>query len=199
MNCKDMMQMSELRDVLCLKAGEAGLERSIRWIYFADCLQCVQSEYRMEDYIHGGEFVVLTNRSVTDDREKLMDLIGRMNDHGIAALGINEGQISPMLEKYCSRYRLPLFELPERFPLVDLSQIVCKRLVLEENNKNLEEQVFASILDAEHLNRESVLAQARYLKIDLEGNFCVVEFTFDSENDDDGDSLTAGQDIKHVI
>lgn len=25
----------------------------------------------MEDYIHGGEFVVLTNRSVTDDKEKL--------------------------------------------------------------------------------------------------------------------------------
>ena len=199
MNCKDMMQMPELRDVLCLRAGETGLERSIRWIYFADCLQCVQSEYRMEDYIHGGEFVVLTNRNVTDDREKLMDLIGRMNDYAIAALGINEGQISQTLEKYCNRHRLPLFELPERFPLVDLSQIICKRLVLEENNKNLEEQVFASILDAEHLNRESVLAQARYLKIDLEGSFCVVEFTFDSEKDDDGDTLTAGQDIKHVI
>ena len=39
----------------------------------------------------------------------------------------------------------------------DLSQILCKRLVLEENNRNLEEQVFASILDAEHLNRDSVL------------------------------------------
>ena len=142
MNCKDMMQMPELRDVLCLRAGETGLERSIRWIYFADCLQCVQSEYRMEDYIHGGEFVVLTNRNVTDDREKLMDLIGRMNDYAIAALGINEGQISQTLEKYCNRHRLPLFELPERFPLVDLSQIICKRLVLEENNKNLEEAFF---------------------------------------------------------
>ena len=38
-----------------------------------------------------------------------------------------------------------------------MSQILCKRLVLEENNRNLEEQVFASILDAEHLNRDSVL------------------------------------------
>lgn len=199
MNCKDMMQMAELKDVLCLKAGKTGLNRSIRWIYFADCLQCVQSEYRMEDYIHGGEFVILTNRSVTDDRETLMDLISRMNDYGIAALGINEGQISPELERYCDRSRLPLFELPERFPLIDLSQIMCKRLVLEENNKNLEEQVFSSILDAEHLNKESVLAQARYLNIDLSGRFCVVEFTFLSENDDDGDSLTMGQDIKSII
>lgn len=199
MNCKDMMAMPELDGVLGLKAGEAGLGRSIRWIYFADCLQCVQSEYRMEDYIHGGEFVILTNRSVTDDREKLMDLIGRMNDYGIAALGINEGQISPALERYCDRNRLPLFELPERFPLIDLSQIMCKRLVLEENNKNLEEQVFASILDAEHLNRESVLAQARYLNIDLSGSFCVAEFAFAAENDVDGDSLTTGQNIKNVI
>lgn len=199
MNCKDMMQMAELKDVLCLKAGKTGLNRSIRWIYFADCLQCVQSEYRMEDYIHGGEFVILTNRSVTDDRETLMDLIGRMNDYGIAALGINEGQISPELERYCDMSRLPLFELPERFPLIDLSQIMCKRLVLEENNKNLEEQLFSSILDAEHLNRESVLAQARYLNIDLSGSFCVVEFTFSSEGDDEGDSFAVGQNIKSII
>ena len=199
MNCKDMMQMPELSDVIRLKAGAAGLNRSIRWIYFADCLQCVQSEYRMENYIHGGEFVILTNRNVTDDREKLMDLIGRMNDSGIAALGINEGQISDVLERYCDMHSLPLFELMERFPLIDLSQIMCKRLVLEENNKNMEEQVFASILDAEHLNRDSVLAQARYLNIDLTGSFCVVEFTFASKNDDDGDSLTTGQDLKNII
>ena len=45
MNCKDMMQIPELTEVLKLKAGKNGLEQSVRWIYFADCLQCVKSEY----------------------------------------------------------------------------------------------------------------------------------------------------------
>ena len=77
MNCKDMMQIPELTEVLKLKAGKNGLEQSVRWIYFADCLQCVKSEYKIENYIHGDEFVVLTNPSVTDDSRKLMEMIRR--------------------------------------------------------------------------------------------------------------------------
>ena len=71
MNCKDMMQIPELTEVLKLKAGKNGLEQSVRWIYFADCLQCVKSEYKIENYIHGDEFVVLTNPSFTVDSRKL--------------------------------------------------------------------------------------------------------------------------------
>lgn len=108
MNCKDMMQIPELTEVLKLKAGENGLQKSVRWIYFADCLQCIKSEYRIENYIHGGEFVVLTNPSVTDDSRKL---------------------------------------------------------VLEEKDRNAAEQLSSSILDAEHLSRERVMAQARYLNL----------------------------------
>ena len=161
MNCTDMMQIAELEDVLKLKAGEKGLWHLVRWIYFADCLQCIKSEYKIENYIHGGEFVILTNRGVTDDSAKLMTLIRQMWEYGIAALGINEGQISEELLKYCEKKELPLFELPEKFPLIDLSQIMCRRLVLEENDRNAAEQLFSSILDAEHLSRERVMAQIK--------------------------------------
>ena len=178
MNCKDMMQIPELTEVLKLKAREKGLEQAVRWIYFADCLQCIKSEYRIENYIHGEEFVVLTNPSVTDDSRKLLALIRQMQNHGITAMGINEGQISKELIQYCEGKALPLFELPEKYPLIDLSQIVCRRLVLEENDRNASEQLFSSILDAEHLSREQVMAQARYLNIDLEGSFFVAEFAF---------------------
>ena len=62
----------------------------------------------LNNYIHGGEFVVLTNPSVTDDSRKL---------------------------------------------------------VLEEKDRNAAEQLSSSILDAEHLSRERVMAQARYLNL----------------------------------
>lgn len=203
MNCKDMMQIPELTEVLKLKAGKNGLEQSVRWIYFADCLQCVKSEYKIENYIHGDEFVVLTNPSVTDDSRKLMEMIRQMYGHGITALGINEGQISEELMQYCEEKTLPLFELPEKYPLIDLSQIICRRLVLEENDRNAAEQLFSSILDAEHLSRERVMAQARYLNIDLEGSFFVAEFAFASGNIESGweneDSLTTGRNVKRMI
>lgn len=203
MNCKDMMQIPELTEVLKLKAGGNGLEQSVRWIYFADCLQCVKREYRIENYIHGGEFVVLTNPSVTDDSRKLLELIRQMYEHGITALGINEGQISEELMRYCEEKNLPLFELPEKYPLIDLSQIICRKLVLEENDRNAAEQLFSSILDAEHLSRERVMAQARYLNIDLEGSFFVAEFAFTSKKAESGceneDSLAAGRNVKRMI
>ena len=141
MNCEDMINIPELKNVLNLKVGFDGIKNTIRWIYFADCLQCVKNEYRVEDYIHGGEFVVLTNRDVTENKERIMGLITDMVKHGIAALGINEGQISDELIQYADGNDLPLFELPEKYPLIDLFQILCNKLVLEENNKNLEEQL----------------------------------------------------------
>ena len=61
----------------------------------------------LNNYIHGGEFVVLTNPSVTNSR----------------------------------------------------------KLVLEEKDRNAAEQLSSSILDAEHLSRERVMAQARYLNL----------------------------------
>ncbi len=199
MNCEDMVKISELENVLLLKAGAGGMKNIVRWIYFADCLQCVQSEYKVEDYIHGGEFVILTNRSVTDNKDTLIGLIGKMLAHVISALGINEGQISDELIQYADENDLPLFELPEKYPLIDLSQILCNKLVLEENNKNLEEQLFTSILDSEHLNRESVLAQARYLNVDLSGGFCVVEFALKAAQNQNGNSLALGRELRHII
>lgn len=203
MNCKDMMQIPELTEALKLKAGENGLQKSVRWIYFADCLQCIKSEYRIENYIHGGEFVVLTNPSVTDDSRKLLELIRQMYEHGITALGINEGQISGELMRYCEEKKLPLFELSEKYPLIDLSQIICRKLVLEENDRNAAEQLFSSILDAEHLSREQVMAQARYLNIDLEGSFFVAEIAFTSKKAESGwedeDFLAAGRNVKRMI
>lgn len=132
MNCEDMVKIPELENVLLLRAGAGGMKNIVRWIYFADCLQCVQSEYKVEDYIHGREFVILTNRSVTDNNDTLIGLIGKMLAHGISALGINEGQISDELIQYADENDLPLFELPEKYPLIDLSQILCNKLVLEE-------------------------------------------------------------------
>ena len=75
-----------MNNVLNIKAGAAGLKNTIRWIYFADCLQCVKNEYRVEDYIHGGELVVLTNPDVTEDKNKLMALITSMVDYSYERL-----------------------------------------------------------------------------------------------------------------
>ena len=149
MNCEDMINIPELKNVMNLRAASNGVNHMVIWIYFADCLQCVKSEYRMEDYIHGSEFVVLTNRNLTDDSVKLKELISRMQQFDIAALGINEGQISDELVGYCDEHNLPLFELPEKFPLVDLSQIICQR---RQNDYAVLSQCTKDLVHCAHCN-----------------------------------------------
>ena len=203
MNCRNMMQIPELTEVLKRKQGKTVWSS----LYDGAILQtaCSASKVNtgLNNYIHGGEFVVLTNPSVTDDSRKLLELIRQMYEHGITALGINEGQISGELMRYCEEKKLPLFELSEKYPLIDLSQIICRKLVLEENDRNAAEQLFSSILDAEHLSREQVMAQARYLNIDLEGSFFVAEIAFTSKKAESGwedeDFLAAGRNVKRMI
>lgn len=44
MNCEDLMNMKQIRNGMKLVAGEKGVGRNIRWIYFADCVQCLKDE-----------------------------------------------------------------------------------------------------------------------------------------------------------
>ena len=54
MHCKDLLSMEQLKDSLHLVAGEQGLGRSVRWIYFADCIECVKDQDNLAQWIHGG-------------------------------------------------------------------------------------------------------------------------------------------------
>ena len=53
MNCEDLMNMQQIRSGMKLVAGEKGLNRTIRWIYFADCVQCLSEDFNLADFIHG--------------------------------------------------------------------------------------------------------------------------------------------------
>ena len=55
--------------------------------------------------------VIITNRSLTDDDNKIIDIIKVMYPKKIAAVVINENQISKKIADYCEELNLPLFEL----------------------------------------------------------------------------------------
>ena len=126
MNVEELRNMPRLRAGLKLVAGENGLDRHIRWIYFADCIQCVRDKKNPADYIHGEEVVIITNVTLTDNDDIVLGLIRSMNQKNIATVVVNEGQISTRVAQYCEQIRLPLFELSKDLHLIDLSQIVCQ-------------------------------------------------------------------------
>lgn len=174
MNCEDLMNMKQIKNGMKLVAGEKGVDRNIRWIYFADCVQCLKEDFNLAELIHGEELVIVTNESLTGDDEKIIDMIKVMFHKNIAGFVINEGQISQRVIDYCNEIELPLFELSVKLHLIDLSQIVCKALVEEESNMNSRERLLSSILYSEHVNVEEILEQANYLGVNLSGKYQII-------------------------
>ena len=171
MNCEDLMNMESIRKGMKLIAGDKGIDRTIRWIYFADCVQCLSADFNVAELIHGEELVIITNESLTENDSRLIDMIRVMQEKNIAALAVNEGQISKGLASYCNEVELPLFELSVSLHLIDLSQIVCKALVEEESFTNSRESILSTILYSDNLNVEELLEQANYLGINLSGKY----------------------------
>ena len=184
MNCEDLMNMKQIRKGMKLIAGEKGINRNIRWIYFADCIQCLNDDFNVAELIHGEELVIVTNESLTDNDEKILDMIRVMIDKDIAGFVINEGQISKQVIDYCNEIELPLFELSVDLHLIDLSQIVCKALVEEESNTNSRERIFATILYNDNLNIEEIMEQTNYLGVNLSGEYRVVVLQMYEHNGD---------------
>lgn len=174
MNCEDLMNMKQIRNGMKLVAGEKGVDRNLRWIYFADCVQCLKEGFNLAELIHGEELVIVTNESLTGDDEKIIDMIRVMFSKNIAGFVINEGQISQRVIDYCNEIELPLYELSVELHLIDLSQIVCKALVEEESNTNSRERILSSILYTDNLNVEEIMEQANYLGVNLSGKYRIV-------------------------
>ena len=174
MNCEDLMNMKQIRNGMKLVAGEKGVGRNIRWIYFADCVQCLKEGFNLAELIHGEELVIVTNESLTGDDEKIIDMIRVMFSKNIAGFVINEGQISQRVIDYCNEIELPLYELSVELHLIDLSQIVCKALVEEESNTDSRERILSSILYTDNLNVEEIMEQANYLGVNLSGKYRIV-------------------------
>lgn len=170
------MNMKQLRDQIHLVAGKNGIDRRIRWVYFADCVQCLEEDFDLSELIHGGEFVIVTNEGLTANDDRILDMIRVMSEKNIAAFAINEGQISQAVIDYCDEIELPLYELPIRLHLIDLSQVVCRALVEEEMNTNSRERLLSSILYTNHIEPKELLEQANYVGVNLSGEQQILVF-----------------------
>lgn len=201
MNCEDLMNMKQIKYGIKLVAGEKGIKRNIRWIYFADCIQCLKDDFNLAELIHGGELVIVTNERLTDNYEKIIDMIKVMNEKEIAAFVINEGQISKKVIDYCNEIELPLYELSVNLHLIDLSQIVCKALVEEESNINSRERILSTILYSENLRVDDVLEQAKYIGINLSGKQRIIVMNMNELNKNlgEGKFMKIQENIKKDI
>lgn len=172
----DIMKIPQLKDLVLL-GGKQGVHRPIRWLYFADCIECLDDSENLGDWIHGGELIIVTHSSITQNTNKLKQFMYAANEKNAAGFIIHVGRIAPEIIQTADELSLPLFELSLSIKLVDLSQLICKKLIEEESKENTLDRIFTDLLYKDSKNNRELLYQAQYYGIDLQKSFCIAMFS----------------------
>ena len=175
MKCSELSRLEKLEG-LRIVAGEKGLNREIRWIYFADTLESVQSICSPENWIDGNELYVLTHSGILNDVDTVVQLMRSANNAKAAGFVIDEAYIKPEYRECADRLGMPLFELPHSIRSIDLSQIVCTAIIEEKNAETSIEKLFIQLLHSEELNEETAVGSADVYGIRLDQEFRIALF-----------------------
>src|SRR4249920_1200288 len=95
-------------------AGEAGLDRPVRWVHVAEVPD-------IATLLRGGELVLTTGIGLPDDDTGLRAFIGALADVGIAGLVVELGRryavtVPKVMSAAATRRGLPLIELRKATP-----------------------------------------------------------------------------------
>ncbi|MEH7391423.1 PucR family transcriptional regulator [Bacillus sp. JJ1474] len=104
-----MLSMESLEN-LCLIAGHRGLNKTIKSV------SVLEIPNKFDQFVAGGEFILTTFHSLSNNYEGQVETIKKFSDFGVAALGIHPmitgPQINVKLINAANTYGLPLILLP---------------------------------------------------------------------------------------
>jgi len=133
---------------LRLVAGEASVDRPIRWVHASE----------LEDptpWLKGGELLLTTGRGIGSTPAKHRAYVTRLADAGLAGLGFGLGfgyeRIPKALVTAAEQAGFPLFEVPYPVPFIAITEAVSTRLIAEQYD------TLQRAVEAEHVLTRSVM------------------------------------------
>ncbi|MDU2066610.1 MAG: PucR family transcriptional regulator ligand-binding domain-containing protein [Sporomusaceae bacterium] len=109
-----------------LVAGEAGLNKLVRWVHFIDLPDVLP-------WVQGGELLIITGIGLQGDKDRLQDLIHGIIQKNLAGLIVNVGPYIEAVSKdilvIADEAGFPIFELPWEVRLVEVTQEICSLIV----------------------------------------------------------------------
>jgi len=108
-------------------AGEAGLERAVRWVHISELLDPTP-------FLTGGELLLTTGLQL-DTAERQREYVARLVAHGLAGLGLGTGlghdTVPEALREAAEAAGFPLFEVPYEVPFIAVTEKAAAHLVAE--------------------------------------------------------------------
>ena len=138
---------------LQLLAGEQGMHRSLRWLYFSEDIENAE-------FLRGGELMLLTGYSF-GGREGFERFVKMLISRNACGVIVNVGKylfredLSPELLTLCDARQFPLITMPWEYHLTDIWQDYGQQIFLRAHEQNRLTYLFQMLLeDSRHYSPE---------------------------------------------
>ncbi|MDY4078460.1 MAG: PucR family transcriptional regulator ligand-binding domain-containing protein [Clostridium sp.] len=177
---RDIMKLPSLKK-LKLIAGEKGLDKFIEWVYIAECFEDPLENIQ---WLKGSELIIITGRSIKDKPNLIEEIIKSISENKGKGLIVNVGkyikEIPSEAKNLADELEVPLFELPWDVKLVEVSQEVCRAIVLSYVEENSVTHFLSNILFGDGALDKNVIEKAAYFGYDLSGDCYVCNIDIDN-------------------
>ncbi|MBF6029416.1 PucR family transcriptional regulator ligand-binding domain-containing protein [Pseudomonas sp. P115] len=156
-----------------LRAGEAGLDNTVRWPYVAE-------NSGIAEWVLGGELVFITGINHPRDEANLLQMLDEACQRQVAGLVILTGPayiqaIPQRLLDAAAAAGMPLIEQPYSLKMVLVTQAIGSALIQSEQLGRSRHDVLERLLTGDYQSLELLLHRAVQLGMSLAGHWQVVQ------------------------
>lgn len=156
-----------------LRAGEGGLDNTVRWPYVAE-------NSGIAEWVLGGELVFVTGINHPRDEANLLQMLDEACQRHVAGLVILTGPayiqaIPQRLLDAAEAVGMPLIEQPYSLKMVLVTQAIGSALIQSEQLGRSRHDVLERLLSGDYQSLELLLHRAAQLDMSLAGHWQVVQ------------------------
>lgn len=170
---RDVMKIKSLENMKLL-SGSEGLDEDVEWVYVAECFDDPVDNV---EWLQGHEIIFMTGRGIKKDNEKLNEVIRAVKEAKASALVVYIGEyikeIPQSSIELAESLKLPLFEIPWAVKLINISQEICKSIVLSNYKRTSLNNFMNDLLFGEEEITDETVAKAAYFGYDFSGEYKV--------------------------
>lgn len=126
-----------------LIAGKGGAENTVRWVHMVE-------DREVPDFLHGGELIFTTGIGHIESDDRMLEFTRNLHAHGAAGVVFNIGpyikRIPPEVISYADQNDFPVFTLPWKVHIIDITYDFCGRIIENEKAEMSLMQAFKNLI-----------------------------------------------------
>lgn len=126
-----------------LIAGKNGMSNTVRWVHMIE-------DAEVPDFLYGNELIFTTGIGHISGLERLLKFVQNLKEHGAVGVCINLGpyikDIPPLVSQYCDENDFPLFTLPWKVHIIDITFDFCTRIIENDKRELTLAEAFQSLI-----------------------------------------------------